>query len=138
MMMSNERALIDLRYSEHGCARLRRLDFGDTDEAVRERMALRLEWDDAIGQLPKIVEAYEHGRLTDATIAEMRRVSQEVVAVLPELRRIRFPLPDAEALAQAQRGAPARSAEELIEDAILGECRHVRTRADARRSRCLP
>ena len=48
----------------------------------------------------------------------------------------------ADARAEAERlraaGGPARSAEELIEEAILGECRQVRTRAEARRSRCLP
>ena len=109
-MMSDERALIDLQYIGRGCKRMRRLDFGDTDEAVRERMALHLEWDDAIGQLPKIVEAYEHGHLSEATVAEMRRVAQEVAALLPEIRRIRFPLPDADALGRAQRDAPARTA----------------------------
>jgi hypothetical protein len=48
----------------------------------------------------------------------------------------------ADARAEAERlratGSPARSAEELIEDAILGECRNARTRAEARRSRCSP
>ena len=102
--------MIDLHYIGRGCERMRRLDFGDSDEAVRERMALHAEWDDAIGQLPKIVEAYEHGRLTDATVAEMRRVAQEVEALLPEIRRIRFPLPDTDALARALRDAPARTA----------------------------
>jgi hypothetical protein len=109
-MISDERALLDLRYIESGCDRLRRLDFGDSIEAVRERMALHAEWDDAIGQLPKIVEAYEHGRLSTATVAELRRVAQDVSALLPEIRRIRFPLPDAEALARALRDAPARTA----------------------------
>jgi len=109
-MMSEKRALIDLRYIEHGCERMYRLDFGDDDDAVRERMALHAEWDDAIGQLPKIVEAYEHGRLSAETITEMRRVSQEVAALLPEIRRIRFPLPDADALARALQDAPARTA----------------------------
>jgi len=109
-MMSEERALLDLRYIESGCQRMRRLDFGDDDDAVRERMALRLEWDDAIGQLPKIVEAYEHGRLNAVTIAELRRVAREVTALLPEIRRIRFPLPDTDALARALRDAPARTA----------------------------
>jgi hypothetical protein len=109
-MMSDERALIDLQYIGHGCERMRRLDFGDDDEAVRERMALHLEWDDAIGQLPKIVEAYEHGRLSEATIAELRRVAQDVAALLPEIVRIRFPLPDADALARALRDTPARTA----------------------------
>ena len=109
-MMSDERALLDLQYIGRGCERMRRLDFGDSLEAVREHMALRLEWDDAIGHLPKIVEAYEQGRLSPATIAEMRRVAQDVSALLPEIRRIRFPLPDAEALARALRDAPARTA----------------------------
>jgi hypothetical protein len=109
-MMSEKRALLDLRYIEHGCERMRRLDFGNDDDAVRERMALRLEWDDAIGQLPKIVEAYEHGRLSETTIAEMRRVAQGVAARFPEITRIRFPLPDVEALARALRDAPARTA----------------------------
>jgi hypothetical protein len=73
-------------------------------------MALHAEWDDAIGQLPKIVEAYEHRRLSAATVAEMRRVAREVSALLPEIRRIRFPLPDTDALARALRDAPARTA----------------------------
>lgn len=109
-MMTDERALIELRYIESGCQRMRRLDFGDDDDAVRERMALHLEWDDAIGQLPKIVEAYEHGRLSATTVAEMRRVAQDVSDLLPEIRRIRFPLPDNDALARALRDAPARTA----------------------------
>lgn len=109
-MMSEERVLLDLRYIERGCERMRRLDFGDSMEAVRERMALHAEWDDAIGQLAKIVEAYEHGRLSAATVAEMRRVTRKVSALLPELRRIRFPLPDTDALARALRDAPARTA----------------------------
>jgi hypothetical protein len=108
--MSDERARLDLEYIESGCERMRRLDFGDSLEAVRERMALHLEWDDAIGQLPKIVEAYEHGQLSEATIAEMRRVAQEVATLLPEIRRIRFPLPDADALGRALRDTPARTA----------------------------
>ena len=109
-MMSEERVLLDVRYIESGCERMRRLDFGDDDDAVRERMALHLEWDDAIGQLPKIVEAYEQGRLSAATVAKMRRVAQDVSALLPEIRRIRFPLPDTDALARALRDAPARTA----------------------------
>jgi hypothetical protein len=109
-MMSDERALLDVQYIASGCERMRRLDFGDSMEAVRERMALRLEWDDAIGQLSKIVDAYEHGRLSESTIAELRRVAQEVTALLPEIRRIRFPLPDTDALARALRDAPARTA----------------------------
>jgi hypothetical protein len=32
-VLSDERALIDLRYIESGCERMRRLDFGDDDEA---------------------------------------------------------------------------------------------------------
>ena len=86
------------------------LAFGDDDEAVRERMALHVEWDDAIGQLPKIVAACEHGNLSEATIAELRRVAQEVTALLPEIGRIRFRLPDAEALARARRVAATRTA----------------------------
>ena len=109
-MMSDRRALLDLRYIDSGCERMRRLDFGDSQDAVRERMALRLEWDDAIDQLPKIVDAYEHGALSEPTIAEMHRVAQEVAALLPEIRRIRFPLPDPEALARALHDAPARTA----------------------------
>ena len=89
---------------------MRRLDFGDDDEAVRERMALHAEWDDGIGQLPKIVDAYEHGVLSETTIAEMHRVAREVVALLPEIRRIQFPLPNPEALARALHDAPARTA----------------------------
>jgi hypothetical protein len=108
--MSNERAMIDLRYIRSGCARMRALDFGDGDEAVRERMALRLEWDDAIGQLPKIVAAYERGGLSEATVIELRNVAQEVTALLPEIERIRFRLPDREALARATRAAVARTA----------------------------
>src|SRR4051794_7019343 len=109
-MMSEKRALIDLRYIEHGCERMYRLDFGDDDDAVRERMALHAEWDDAIGQLPKIVEAYEHGRLSEATIAELQRVARDVTALLPEIMRIRFPLPDNRVLARALDDAPARTA----------------------------
>src|SRR3954470_16326568 len=109
-MLSDKHALIDIQYIGRGCERLRRLDFGDDDDAVRERMALHLEWDDAIGQLPKIVEAYEHGHLSEATITEMRRVAQEVASLLPEIRRIRYPLPDTEALARALQDAPARTA----------------------------
>lgn len=109
-MMSNERAIIDLRHISGGCERMRSLDFGDDDDAVRERMALRLEWDDAIGQLPKIVDAYEHGTLSQGTITKLRSVAQEVSALLPEIERIRFRLPDAEALARALRGTAARTA----------------------------
>lgn len=109
-MMSDQRALIDLRYISSGCERMRNLDFGDDDEAVRERMALRLEWDDAIGQLPKIVEAYEHGALSNATVAKLRDVAQEVTALLPGIDRIRFRMPDADALARARRGTAARTA----------------------------
>jgi hypothetical protein len=108
-MMSDQRALIDLRYISTGCERMRNLDFGDDDEAVRERMALRLEWDDAIGQLPKIVDAYERGALSEETVAKLRDVAQEVKALLPEIERIRFRLPDADALARARRDAPART-----------------------------
>jgi hypothetical protein len=109
-MTSDERATIDLRYISDGCARMRVLDFGDDDEAVRERMALRLEWDDAIWQLPEIVAAYERGELSEATVAELRRVAQEVTTLLPEIERIRFRLPDREALARALRAAVVRTA----------------------------
>jgi hypothetical protein len=109
-MMSNQRATIDLRYISSGCERMRHLDFGDDDDAVRERMALRLEWDDAIGQLPKIVDAYERGALSRDTIAKLRDVAREVTALLPEIERIRFRMPDVEALDRARRDAPARSA----------------------------
>ena len=109
-MMSDERAMIDLRYISSGGARMRDLDVGEDDEAVRERMALRLEWDDAIGQLPKIVEAFERGGLSKATVDKLRSVAQEVTALLPEIERIRFRLPDAEALKRARQGTAARSA----------------------------
>jgi hypothetical protein len=89
---------------------MRRLDFGDDDEAVREVEALHLEWDDAIGQLPKIVEAYEHGHLSDETVAEMHRVAREIDALVPEMKRIQFPLPAPDALARALQDAPARTA----------------------------
>lgn len=108
-MMSDERAMIDLRYISSGCARMRELDFGDHDEAVRERMALYVEWDDAIGQLPKIVAAYEHGGLSKGTVDKLRSVAQEVTALLPEIERIRFRMPDAEALARARRDTAART-----------------------------
>ena len=109
-MMSDERAMIDLRYIGSGCARMRDLDFGDDDEAVRERMALRLEWDDAIGQLPKIVDAWERGALSQGTIANLRSVAHEVTALLPEIERIRFRMPDAEALSRARQDTAARRA----------------------------
>ena len=102
--------MIDLRYISRGCARMRDLNFGDDDEAVRERMALRLEWDDAIGQLPKIVAAHEHGTLSKDTVAKLRSVAQVVTALLPEIERIRFRLPDAEALARARQDTAAWSA----------------------------
>jgi hypothetical protein len=108
-MTPDERAMIDLRYISSGCARMRILDFGDDDDAVRERMALRLEWDDAIWQLPQIVAAYEHGSLGEVTIAKLRSVAQEVTELLPEIERIRFRLPDADALARARSDAAARS-----------------------------
>ena len=88
---------------------MRNLDFGDDLEAVRERMALHAEWDDAIGQLPKIVEAYEHGRLSKTTIAGLRSVAYEVTDLLPEIERIRFRLPDLDALARARGAAAARA-----------------------------
>jgi hypothetical protein len=109
-MMSDERAMIDLRYISSGCARMRDLDFGDDDEAVRERMALYVEWADAIGQLPKIVDAYERGVLSKVTVDKLRSVAQEVTALLPEIERIRFRLPDAEALARARQDTTARTA----------------------------
>ena len=109
-MMSDERAMIDLRYISSGCERMRNLDFGDDDEAVRERMALRLEWDDAIGQLPKIVDAYARGALSKITVDKLRSVAREVTALLPEIERIRFRLPDAETLARAGQDTAARTA----------------------------
>ena len=109
-MMTDERAMIDLRYISSGCERMRNLDFGNDDEAVRERMALYVEWDDAIGQLPKIVEAYAHGALTKNTVAKLRDVVREVTALLPEIERIRFRMPNAEALARARQDTPARTA----------------------------
>jgi hypothetical protein len=108
-MMSDERAMIDLRYISSGCARMRQLDFGDDIDALRERMALHLEWDDAIGQLPKIVAAFEQGGLSEATITKLRSVAQEVTALLPEIERLRFRLPDTDALARARRDTPARA-----------------------------
>jgi len=101
--------MIDLRYISSGCARMRDLDFGDDDEAVRERMALYVEWDDAIGQLPKIVAAYESGALRKETVARLRSVAQKVTALLPEIERIRFRLPDAEALKRARQDTAART-----------------------------
>lgn len=109
-MMSDEHAMIDLRYISSGCERMRNLDFGDEDEAVQERMALHVEWDDAIGQLPKIVDAYERGALSKVTVDKLRSVAQEVTALLPEIERIRFRLPDAEALARAGQDTAARTA----------------------------
>ena len=109
-MMTDQRAMIDLRYISSGCERMRKLEFGDDDEALRERMALRLEWDDAIGQLPTIVDAYEHGGLSMVTVAKLRDVAQDVTALLPEIERIRFRMPDAEALARARQDTPARTA----------------------------
>jgi hypothetical protein len=108
--MSDDRATIDLRYISSGCERMRNLDFGDDDEAVRERMALYVEWDDAIGQLPKIVEAYKGGALSKTTIAMLHRVAEDVTALVPEIERIRFRLPDAEALARARQDTAARTA----------------------------
>jgi len=101
--------MIDLRYISSGCARMRTLDFGDDIEALRERMALHVEWDDAIGQLPKIVAAFERGALSSATIDMLRSVAQDVTELLPEIERIRFPLPDADALARARRVSAARA-----------------------------
>jgi hypothetical protein len=109
-MTPDERATIDLKYISSGCARMRILDFGDDDDAVRERMALRLEWDDAIGQLPKIVDAYQRGDLSESSVASLRNVAQEVTALLPEIERIGFRMPNAEALARARRTATARTA----------------------------
>jgi hypothetical protein len=73
-------------------------------------MALYVEWDDAIGQLPKIVAAYENGALSKATVDKLRSVAQEVTALLPEIERIRFRLPDADALARARQDTAARTA----------------------------
>ena len=102
--------MIDLRYITSGCERMRHLHFGDDNDAVRERMALRLEWDDAIGQLPKIVDAYERGALSEETVAKLRGVAQEVTALLPEIERLRFRQPNARALDRALRIATARTA----------------------------
>ena len=109
-MMSDERAMIDLRYISSGCERMRNLDFGDEDEAVQERIALHVEWDYAIGQLPKIVAAYERGALSKVTVDKLRSVAREVTALLPEIERIRFRLPDDEALARARQDTTARTA----------------------------
>ncbi len=107
--MSDDRAMIDLRYISSGCERMRNLDFGDDLEAVRERMALHAEWDDAIGQLPKIVAAFERGVLGRVTVEQLGSVAQEVTDLLPEIERIRFRLPDLDALARARGAAAARA-----------------------------
>jgi hypothetical protein len=109
-MTPDERATIDLKYISSGCARMRVLDFGDDDDAVRERMALHVEWDDAIGQLPKIVDAYERGDLSASTVALLRSVAQVVTTLLPEIERIRSRMPNADALARARRTVTARTA----------------------------
>jgi hypothetical protein len=100
-MTPDWRAENDLRYIQRGCTRFRQLDLSDDDDAVRERMALDAEWDDAIGALPRIVAEAEHGKLSPPTLQLLREVAEEVARTLPTIRQLRYPLPDASALAKA-------------------------------------
>ena len=56
------------------------------------------------------MDAYERGVLSKVTVDKLRSVAQEVTALLPEIERIRFRLPDAEALARARQDTTARTA----------------------------
>ena len=100
-MSSRDRARVYLRTYRDMIDRLRSIPDGDDDDAVRDRMALRAEWDNVAERIAQLDQMVEQGELSDAQIDEFASVACDLTALLPVLRERRYWLPDLDALARA-------------------------------------
>ena len=80
---------------------MRSIPAGNDDHAVRERMALRAEWNNVAGRIARLDSAAQSGLLNTEHIEELAIVSRELTALLPMMKSRRYHLPDLDALARA-------------------------------------
>jgi hypothetical protein len=106
MMSTDERARRDLVIFRDMVTRLRFTPTGDDDDSVRERMALRAEWNNAAGRIARLDEAAQRHELNPERVDELAAIARELTDLLPELKARRYHLPDPAALARAA-GRPA-------------------------------
>ena len=103
-MTTEQRAALYLTSLRRWTQRLREFaEAGDRNELdVRERQAFPLEWDNAIDRLVDVAALAGGRRLRAESLAEVRRIADDLVELLPTMRRLRLRLPDAEALERAR------------------------------------
>lgn len=103
-MTTEQRAALYLTSLRQWTQRLREFadawDRGALD--IRERQAFPLEWDNAIDRLVDVAALAGGRKLRAESLAELRRIADDLVELLPTMRRLRLRLPDAEALEQAR------------------------------------
>lgn len=108
-MTTEQRAVLYLTSLSRWVQRLREFaeawDRGALD--VRERQAFPLEWDNAIDRLIDIEAMARGGDLRAESLVELRRVAEELVDLLPTMRRLRLRLPDPDALERARSAEAA-------------------------------
>src|SRR6266536_614318 len=109
-MTPDDQARHDLHSLRRVAARMRSIPSGDDDGAVRERMALRAEWNNMVGWIARVESLAQAGRLDAVTVEELGHVARELTDLLPTMERHRYHLPDREALRRASSHAAARSA----------------------------
>ena len=100
-MSSRDRARVYLRTYRDMIDRLRSIPDSDDDDAVRDRMALRAEWDNVAERVVQLDDMAQRGELTNEQIDEFASVARDLTALLPVLRERRYWLPDLDALGRA-------------------------------------
>jgi hypothetical protein len=104
-MTPDDHAKHDLRSLREAAVRIRETPEGDDDDAVRERMALRAEWNNMVSWIARVESAARTGLLTEPTLVELGEVAIELRDLLPTMTKRRYHLPDADALDHAARRA---------------------------------
>jgi hypothetical protein len=100
-MNADERAWRDLRVLRGMIGRLRSIPDGDDDDSVRERMALRAEWNNVVNRVGRLDAAAQQGELSAHRVVELGDVARELTTLLPQIKARRYHLPDFEALKRA-------------------------------------
>ena len=73
----------------------------DDDDAVRERMALRAEWNNVAGRIVRRDLTAQDGWLSSPRVDELAVVARELLALVPVMRARRYHLPDLDSLTRA-------------------------------------
>ena len=103
--MKPRRETLDIQVLKRELRRLPAVEASWGTLDPEDRVAFRAEWHDLMDVFGHVAAACAAGRLGDADDQDLRTVAVALVAVLPELERMRLRKPDADLLARLRLAA---------------------------------